>query len=346
MSLETGSWSVQFLSFAEGMRAWNELVADSSEASLYHRDQWIEVLTKTYNLRASVAFAVDGGGRVGAGCLFATVGLPFRRRMVSLPFSDTCPPLAIDNSARLCLVAALSASRPELGSLEIRGFAAPEPWQVMDSFCDWQLQLDRPLSVLKSGASKDFLWQVRRGEKEGIQIDSGSGALRLRRFYRLMLVTRRRQGIPPPPFRLFESLNAVFGEHCKVWLASKGGRDLAGMVILHDGNRLYNRWAARVHPTPPGANHLLVWRLVEESVGRFSSLELGRADRSNYGLCHFKRELGGSSSPLPYSYFPRAVGQVSAEALTGGMQLASQLWRYLPLPVSRVVGAAIYRYCA
>jgi hypothetical protein len=346
MSPETGSWSVQFLPLADGVRAWNELVADSPDASLYHRDRWIEVLNKAYNLRPSVALAVDGGGRVGAGCVFATVGLPFKRRMVSLPFSDACPPLSPDIGAGRELMAALAARASGQSSLEIRGMAAPEPWQIVDSFDDWRLRLDRSLSSLESGASKHLLRQVRNGLKEQMQIDSGSGLARLRRFYQLMLATRRRQGIPPPPFRLFESVNAVFGEDCKVWLASKGGRDAAGLVVLPDGDRLYYRWGARADAIPPGANHLLFWRLIEESAGEFESLELGRADRRNAGLCRFKRELGAASSPLPYSYYPRAGSQMSAEALTGAARLASRVWQRLPLSVTRVVGTALYQYFA
>jgi len=346
VSTETGSWSAQFLPLADGARAWNGLVAGSSDASLYHRDMWIEVLSKTYNLRASLALAVDGDGWVGAGCVFATVGLPFKRRMVSFPFSDACPPLWLKIDAGRELMAALSAGASGQSSLEIRGLAAPQPWQIVDSFCDWRLHLDRSLSSLESGASKHFLRQVRNGLRERMQIDSGSGPARLRRFYQLMLATRRRQGIPPPPFRLFESVNAVFGEDCKVWLASKNGCDAAGLVTLRDGDSLHYRWGARADVIPPGANHLLFWRLIEESAGEFECLELGRTDRLNSGLCRFKRELGGVSSPLPYSYFPRAGRQMNAEALTGPARLASRLWRRLPLSVTRVVGTALYQYFA
>ncbi len=346
MSLETGNWSVQFLPLADGARAWNELVADCSDASLYHRDRWIEMLSKTYKLRASVALAVDSDGWVGAGCVFATVGLPFKRRMVSLPFSDACPPLSRKIEAGRELMAALRARATGRSSLEIRGLAASEPWQIVDSFCDWRLQLDRSMSSLESGASKHFLRQVRNGLKERMEIDSGSGPARLRRFYQLMLATRRRQGVPPPPFRLFESIDAVFGEDCDVWLASKNGRDAAGLVTLRDGRSLHYRWGARADASPPGANHLLFWRLIEESAGRFECLQLGRADRRNSGLCRFKRELGGASNPLPYSYFPRAGRQMNAEVLTGPARLASRFWRRLPLWVTRVVGTALYQHFA
>ncbi len=50
--------------------------------------------------------------------------------------------------------------------------------------------------------------------------------------------------------------------------------------------------------------------------------------------------------PLPYSYYPSAPKQVSAEVLSGPALALSQAWRRLPLAATRVLSSALYRYMA
>jgi hypothetical protein len=345
MNMAIERWHAEFKPLSEAAEEWEQLLLDAPGALLYHSRKWIEVLRKAYDLKPTVVLAVDQAGNTGAGCIFATVGLPLRRRSVALPFSDSCPPIAVDKSAARELILALRNNALARGGFELRGVAASEPWQVVNCFVDWHLPLRGSLASIQAGASKHFARQMRHAVKEGIAIEHGSDLNRLKRFYRLMLLTRRRQGIPPPPFRLFESVEEVFGSACETWLATKQGKDLAGLVVLRYGDRLHYRWGARIDD-PSGANHLLFWNLIEKYASDFRVLDLGRTDYRNAGLCRFKRELGAVSAPLSYSYFPSVGEQVSAETLSGPARLASRVWRHLPLPVTRVLGTAIYRFCA
>ena len=50
--------------------------------------------------------------------------------------------------------------------------------------------------------------------------------------------------------------------------------------------------------------------------------------------------------PLPYSYFPRTPRHTSAEDPDRATSALTRIWRRLPLPVTRAVGAIGYRYLA
>jgi hypothetical protein len=340
-------WHMEFKPLAEAAPEWETLSMDAHApgALLYHSRQWIEVLQRAYRVKPTVALAIDQGGSIGAGCVFATVGLPSRRRSVALPFSDSCPPIAVDQSAAGELMVALRNSAVERCGFELRGVAASEPWHVVNCFLDWQLALGSSPASIQARASGHFARQMRRAARAGVEIEHGSDLGRLRRFYRLLLLTRRRLGIPPPPFRLFDVVLKVFGPSCEIWLASRGGKDLGALVVLHYGDRLHYRWGARADDSF-GANHLLFWKLVEERANDFRALDLGRTDCRNTGLCRFKRELGARSAPLSYSYFPSVEAHSSSEMLSGPARLASRVWRHLPLTVTRAVGAVIYRFLA
>ncbi|HEY6394801.1 MAG TPA: hypothetical protein VIX12_05235, partial [Candidatus Binataceae bacterium] len=144
----------------------------------------------------------------------------------------------------------------------------------------------------------------------------------------------------------FQKMREIFAQReiLDIWLASQDGRDFAAMILLRDRDQIHAKWAARATRGPDGANHLMFISVVEEYANKAEVLDLGRADLRNNGLNRFKRELGASSAPLPYGYFPAAPRNISSEALTGSGKLISRVWRHLPIPVTRAIGAAIYGY--
>ena len=110
---------------------WEAVAGSHPEATLYHRGPWLEVLRRSFGVRPSVAIIGDSDS-TRAGCLLAQAN-PIRRSLVSLPFSDFCPPLAMNDSARDALLSGLAVirNRPRL---EMRGVAGGHPWNVLYHF--------------------------------------------------------------------------------------------------------------------------------------------------------------------------------------------------------------------
>jgi hypothetical protein len=116
--------------------------------------------------------------------------------------------------------------------------------------------------------------------------------------------------------------------------------------MLRSFDSLHYKWSARHDDSAAGAAQLLIWSVIERHAGVTRSLNLGRTDTRNSGLVRFKKEAGAQSSALPYSFYPDAPSQVSAEVLSGPMLLLSQGWRRLPRIASRALSSAPYRYMA
>lgn len=326
---------------------WQQLAEASGNATLFHTPAWAQVLRRAYGFRVFAA-TVERRGKVVAGCLLARTKNPFTRRIVGLPFSDSCAPLGVDEDATAALMRGLAAESSLGGNLEIRGIKAPAPWWTVASFDQWSIDLAKPFAEIQRKANRNFRRQARRAGAATFRIETGDSVAMLRRFYTIQLETRRRLGVPPQPLRFFLLVREVFArsQGLEVWLASCAGRDQAAVVLLRDGPSLYAKWSARAAASAPGAAHLLFFSILEHHAGKAASLDLGRADSRNTGLVRFKSEMGAAPTPLPYSYFPRAPRRTSAEDPDRSTGVLARIWRRLPMPVTRAVGAIAYGYFA
>lgn len=338
---------VRIVPLEQDEHRWRELAAVHPAATLYHGAAWLEVLRRSYGFQILVAM-VERGGKIAAGCLLSSSKVPFAGRFIGLPFSDCAAPLAVDGEATGAMLDGLAAAARRHASFEIRGVAAAAPWQTVDCFRQWSIDIARPFSAIERGADRNFRRQVRRALAQGITVEAGDSAAMLRRFYRLQLETRRRLGVPPQPWRFFAQVHEVFAAlgALEVWIATRDGRDLAGVVVLRDRDQLYAKWSARTSHGADGASHLVFFSMLERYAGNAALLDLGRTDARNAGLMRFKEEMGAASAALPYSYFPRAPRRPSAEETDRAAGALARVWRRLPLGFTRAIGAAAYGYFA
>jgi len=330
----------------EGLPTWRAARSRFSGVGFFHCELWIEALRAAYSMKLEVATLHRDGDLRAAGVFARKRGLR-STRLVALPFSDFGEPLASDDQSRADLMRALIASNPT-ASIEVRGAMGTERWRNVDCFAQWTLDLRRPFDEINAGFSRTVRSGIKRALKDDVQIDCGSDASYVARFFDLQLITRRRQGVPPQPFKLFSSVHEKFsrGGDLEIWLATLNGRDQAGLVLLRAGDQLCYKWAARIEDGHPGANHLLVARMIEAHAGKAATIDFGRCDVRNQGLLRSKADLGCLARPLPYAFFPTAPRQISSEVLSGPAKVLSSLWKRLPLPATRVLGEILYRYMA
>jgi hypothetical protein len=332
--------------WSDGLRMWRAALSQLPGATFYHCERWIEALCGAYPLELEVA-TLHRERELRAAAVFARTKGLFSTRLVSLPFSDCGEPLAFDEESRAEFLRALVSSN-QANAIEIRGAAGPEPWKNIDCFEHWTLDLKRPFAEIGAGFSRTVRGGIKRGLKDNVKLDRGISAAYVSRFFDLQLKTRRRLGVPPQPFRFFATVHEKFARDgdFEVWFATFEGRDQASLVLLRNGDQLCCKWAARIENAHSGANHLLMASMIEAHAGKARSIDFGRCDMRNQGLVRSKADLGCVPRPLPYAFFPKAPRNISSEVLRGPTKILSAVWRRLPLPITRVLGEALYRYLA
>jgi CelD/BcsL family acetyltransferase involved in cellulose biosynthesis len=332
---------------------WDEFVLRHPQAGVFHSRRWLEALQRTYEYRPVVFSSADAGEYLKNGLVFCEVTSWITgRRLVSLPFTDHCEPLVEPSAdeAEILSQACDWAGRDGCKYAEIRPRETRQApngtWQSSETFYLHTLPLDAPSVVLFSKLHKDCVQRkVRRAEKEGLIYEQGRTEAQLRRFYELLLRTRRRHRLPPQPFQWFRNLANCMGDDLSVRIASKGEQAVAAILTLSFKDTVvYKYGVSDERFNNLGGTPFLFWKTIEEAKqAGMRRLDLGRSDLDNPGLIAFKDRLGAERTLLRYYRFPAARAQASRFG-SQKKTLANRVMKYLPDTALVAAGKLLYRH--
>ena len=218
--------------------AWDEFVATHPEATVFHTAAWAAVLCETYGYRPRYYVLAGASGEITAALPTMLVSSRLTgRRLVGLPFSDLCPPLAHPGADTAALVGSVlrDAAAGRLSYVEVRG---PSPLPLEDHgfksapwFLRYLVPLDAPLKELEARFHPSARRGIRKAEKQLVRVRCTGSAEDLRRFYDLNLETRRGHGLMPQPLRFFQRIQAHYLASGEGFLlvAEARGRLIAGV---------------------------------------------------------------------------------------------------------------------
>ncbi len=331
---------------------WDEFLERHPEASIFHTRGWLEALRRTYDYKP-VAFTTSPPGRP------LSNGLPFceisswlsGRRLVSLPFSDHCQPLVESSDELTHILSYLSNRRgsSKWTYIEIRPLDA-----VVTSgttFAKSKIFIFHKLSLFPSqyqifhNFHKDCVQRkIQRAERENLAYEEGQSDSLLTKFYRLLLITRRRHGVPAQPVAWFQNLTACLGDKVKIRVASKDGQPIASIFTIRYKQRLVYKYGCSDHRLNNlGGMQLLFWRAIQEAkAGQLTEFDMGRSDCDNPGLVAFKDRWGATRSELAYLRYPMRHSHIVLEARQS--LIGKYVWSHAPSGVLAFAGRALYRH--
>ncbi len=329
---------------------WDELVARHPYASIFHSRGWLEALKKTYGHRP-VAYATARGTRLEEAVVFCNVESRITgRRLVSLPFSDHCQPLAEGPALHAILARVREQQQAQrLRYVELRpmtcdsqdlvgtGFAVSErvSFQTIDLRPDLQV-------LFKRMHDSCVRRKIKRAERESLTYEVGRSEELLHKFRQLHLMTRRRHKLPPQPAAWFRNLASSLDESMRVHLVSKDGVPAASILTLHFGQQVtYKYGCSNGHFNSLGGTPLLFWKLIQQAKEEGATLlDLGRSDYSDPGLIAFKEHLGAQSAELCYHRAPVPVERTKDPGRA--REWAGQLLARMPDRLLEMSGELLY----
>lgn len=337
---------------------WHKFLGSEPCASIFHSTGWLKALRRTYGYEPIVYTTSLPSKELRNGVVFCQVESWLTgRRFVSLPFSDHCE-LLVDDPEELRLILGTleegSERSPAWDYIEMRPLRHHEiKTSFHQSTYDYvlhRLDLAPSLSQLFQGLHKDSTQRkIRRAEREMLRYEDGRSESLLSSFYRLLILTRRRRGVPPQPLQWFRNLIDCLGEALQIRVAFQGSRAVAAILTLrHKDTLLYKYGCSDAQFHNLGGMQLLLWRSIQaaKSAG-LRTFDLGRSDCDNAGLIRFKERWGAIRSSLIYSRYTTSAESrynYKPREAQRNLRFAKRLLSHVPGRVLSMAGDVLYKH--
>ena len=312
-----------------------------------------------------------GNGRIsqvtGVLPLFFLNSMIFGKHLCSLPFFDTGGILANnEETARVLFDKALEIARQvNAASIELR-YAKVLPFDgFVPAFGDSSNEdirkhtgtsrhdfIDRKVQmVLDLPASSDELMnsfksklrsQIKRPIKEKLYSRIGGREL-IDDFYSVFCRNMRDLGSPVHSLKFIDKTFQHFDKEARLIIIYQNKTPVAGGVVIGFKDILENPWASSLREySRLSPNMLLYWTMLEYACDKgYSRFNFGRSTVDE-GTYRFKKQWGAIAYPLHWQRINLNQGSpVSPGISKDGFQKAIDIWKKLPVSITRVVGPMI-----
>jgi CelD/BcsL family acetyltransferase involved in cellulose biosynthesis len=330
---------------------WQAFIEWHADSSAFHRVEWLRALQSCYGYvpRALTLTAPDSPLQNALPYCEVSSSLT-GKRLVSLPFSDHCEPLVSHPQELDALLGAaaekVDAKRWKYFEMRplLRVPPSPSVLAVSETFYFHRLNLRPSEEILFKRFHKDSVQRkIRRAAREGLRYEDGSSDKLLRCFYKLLVMTRRRQGFPPQPLKWFRTLIACMGSNLKIRVAFKGETPVTSILtISHKRTLIYKYGCSDRRFNNLGGMAMLFWNAIQEAKATgMDDLDMGRSGTENAGLVTFKERWGAERSTVKYWRYPIQATHSKSESF---IKYASRFVPLAPNASLELLGKFLYRH--
>jgi FemAB-related protein (PEP-CTERM system-associated) len=335
----------------------NDFVKQQTTEPLYYSREWLDLIAKLYGYSMIPLITSNATGQITGFLPLCFVRSPLTgHRLVSLPFSDHCPLLAVDETSANDLIdqAIHLALKHKVRYLELRSgvndvLAKRSDFVAGSLYASWLTPLTADPNMIWSQLKASARGKVRKSQKLGVQIHVAQHREDMVDFFRLHLRTRsKKHGMPAQTLGFFFELWDTFAASgvLRLLLAEYMGRVIASSILMASGMTVRHAYGAsderylRLAP-----NNLLIWEAITWACRQgYQTFDHGRTARDNLGLMEFKRNWGAVQSPLPYFYYPFMAGLAATSEHSWKFRLLTACWKRLPLQVAGPLGGYLYKH--
>ena len=183
---------------------------------------------------------------------------------------------------------------------------------------------------------------VRKSLTYGMIAEFGDAEL-LPEFYEVYRQNMHDLGSPAYSRQFFAEILNRFPNESHICITRLGSKEVAGAFIIGFRGTLEVAWASSYRKfLNLKPNMFLYWSVLSFAAERgYKFLDFGRSSRDS-GTYEFKLQWGAVPSDLYWCYWLNREAAVP-EARAEGMQMASRIWRRLPVTVTNVLGPTLIR---
>jgi FemAB-related protein (PEP-CTERM system-associated) len=326
---------------------WDAFISSCHGASGYHCYAWRGILEQSFGHRPVYLACRDGEDLVGVLPLVHMKSRLFGNFLVSLPFVTYGGLLCRDEAAAQALLGLAAEIRRRSGAkhVELRHCGDADPGLPDRRH---KVAMVLPLAGGEEGMWKGFgakvRNQVRKAKKAGLEAVWGGIEL-LDDFYTVFVRNMRDLGTPVYAKTFFAHvLEGLPGQTSLVAIRLAGRPVAAGLLYWH-GETLEIPWASSIRDyNSLCPNNLMYWEAIRHGLALgLKRFDLGRST-PGAGTYRFKEQWGARPQELRWHYIlPQGAELPDLTNQNPKFSLAINVWRRLPLPLTRLIGPGIVR---
>ena len=328
---------------------WDELLLTNKNSSFFHTSNWARVLSESYKYKPLYFCSIENEQLSTLLPVMEVKSILTGKRGVSLPFTDQCRPIIPEKSNTQDLLQQIN----EYGKTskwkyiewrDFKGMAQGIPYSSL--FYGHTLDLTPGENKLLSNFRGSTKRNIKKAEKEGVQVKLSHSLDSINEFYRLNCITRKHHGLPPQPFYFFKKIHEHIISMKKgfVLLASYLNNVIACAVYFHFSDKAIYKYGAsdrKYQYLRP--NNLIMWHAIKSlAQNGFRSLSLGRTEPQNEGLLQFKRGWNVEETKINYYRFNLVTN--TFEQGSSIPESAHKIFSALPSPILNLAGRLLYRH--
>ena len=357
--------------------AWDEYVMQHPRGTVFHLTGWKDVVESSFGHKPYYLIAVNrskleaqstnencikadelfdptnstnsSNQIVGILPIFRIKSVMFGDYLVSVPFAELGGVLADDKTLEKILLQRAVEIADELNCdyFELRNREAIEGLKTKDLYYNFKgeifSELDENLKAIPRKARR----MVRQGDKFGLIPEFGNH--NFNEFYNILAKSYHRLGTPIFSKRLFKQFLKIFGEKSAILLIrNKEKIPVAGVLSFFFKDQIIPYYAGSDFVYRKLApNDFMFWQLIKYGCENdFKVFDFGRS-KADTGSFHFKRHWGFEPTRLAYQYYLiRSDELPNLSPANPKYQKKIEMWRKLPISVTKIIGPFISKYLA
>ncbi|MFQ5756698.1 MAG: FemAB family XrtA/PEP-CTERM system-associated protein [Acidiferrobacterales bacterium] len=324
---------------------WDAFVSASPEATFFHRAGWKQVLDRSFGHPTYYYYAEREGRICGVIPLAHIRSWLFGNALISTPFCVYGGIVAEDDATRNVLEEKTIEVARELNVdyLELRNQTPYQPkWTTKDLYVIFRKEIDPDPDNNLLAIPRKQRRMIRQGIKAGLvsKIDTD-----VNRFYDIYAASVRNLGTPVFSKKYFRILQKVFGPDCEVLTITHNGRPISSVMSFYFRDTVLPYYGGGLPEARAVAgNDFMYWELMRRAGERGVRIfDYGRSKKGT-GSYSFKIHWGFEPEPLHYEYLLlNAESTPDISPLNPRYRLLVQLWKHMPLSLTKLLGPLIAR---
>jgi FemAB-related protein (PEP-CTERM system-associated) len=281
--------------------------------------------------------------------------------LISIPFFDFCGILADNKETEIALLNEAVKLAEELGvkNIEFRNTALihwsnnfdsintinPMGFYTKTNKVRMLFELPGTSKALMKSFKSKLRSQIKKSLKGGLKAKIGSLEL-LDDFYKVFSINMRDLGSPVHSKALMKNVVLEFKNNAKIIVVYSKDKPLAGSLVVGFKDTLENPWASALREYSRLApNMLLYWTMLEYACDSgFKYFDFGRSSPDE-GTFKFKKQWGAEAVTLFWHYISLDEKPINTDiSEKSSFELAAQVWRKLPVSVTKIIGPPIRKH--